>query len=140
RNTQSKGISGTTSTWYLIPLTVSSIMSVCPFAMLSSSLPELSSKRSYRRLLRSLQECWTTVPAYCSILRNSAQSCSIAVWRACLSADSGAKLAGRRTGDFSKRVNEVDLNLPRHHHPVVQIEHHRGIEPIPGVEREISAR
>src|SRR5215467_684312 len=32
RNTQSKGISGTTSTWCLIPLTVSSIMSMLPFA------------------------------------------------------------------------------------------------------------
>ena len=32
RNTQSKGISGTTSTWCLIPLTVSSIMSTSPVA------------------------------------------------------------------------------------------------------------
>jgi len=40
RNTQSKGMSGTTSTWCLIPLTISSTMPASPFAMLSSSLPE----------------------------------------------------------------------------------------------------
>src|SRR5262249_17010394 len=31
RNTQSKGIAGTTSTWCLMPFTVSSIMSMLPF-------------------------------------------------------------------------------------------------------------
>src|SRR6516165_2275887 len=50
RSTQSNGISGTTSTLCLIPLTAISIMSACPFAMSSFSFRWPQSKPSYRSL------------------------------------------------------------------------------------------
>src|SRR5215468_7875036 len=58
RNTQSKGIAGTTSTWCLIPFTVSSIMSMPPFAeVLVLTFRAVRKRRLLRCRSRLFDQC-----------------------------------------------------------------------------------
>src|SRR4030095_11945624 len=114
RSTQSKGISGTTSTWCLVPLTVSSNISVCPWVL---HQVEDRSRASVGRHIHWSARQHCLVSGRARVFTNPAGSCAIPAESLAAVVSGGIDLAAAQlailsrseTRGFAEHTREIGL-------------------------------